>query len=41
MKAQIDALVARYTPDELILTGNIHDPAMRQRSFRIAAEVLA
>ena len=28
-------------PDELILTGQIHDHAARLRSFEIAAEVLA
>jgi len=32
---------ARYAPDEMILTGQIHDPAARQRSFQIAAEVLS
>lgn len=40
VKAQIDAMVARYKPDELILTGNIWDPEARARSFAIGAEVL-
>ena len=40
VRAQIDALVARYKPDELILTGNIWDPAARERSFALGAEVL-
>ncbi|MBE9638105.1 LLM class flavin-dependent oxidoreductase [Salipiger mangrovisoli] len=38
--AELEALVARYQPDELILTGMIHDHAARLRSFEIAAEVL-
>ena len=32
--------LARYAPDEVILTGQIHDHAARLRSFEIAAEVL-
>ncbi|WP_415391964.1 LLM class flavin-dependent oxidoreductase [Paracoccus sp. SJTW-4] len=40
VKAQLDALVARYRPDELILTGNIWDPDARMRSFAIGAEVM-
>ena len=40
VKAQIDAMVARYKPDELILTGNIWDPEARLRSFAIGAEVM-
>ncbi|SIN90066.1 luciferase family oxidoreductase, group 1 [Vannielia litorea] len=38
--ARLDSLIARYAPDELILTGQIHDHAARMRSFAIAAEVL-
>ncbi|HRO13391.1 LLM class flavin-dependent oxidoreductase [Amaricoccus sp.] len=34
------AFVARHRPDELILTGQIHDHAARLRSFEIAAEIL-
>ena len=33
-------LVERHRPDELILTGNIHDAGLRQRSFRLTAEVM-
>lgn len=33
-------LVSRYQPDELMLTGMIHDHAARIRSFQIAAEAL-
>ena len=33
-------MVARYKPDELILTGNIWDPEARLRSFAIGAEVM-
>jgi luciferase family oxidoreductase group 1 len=40
MKAQLEALIAQYQPDELILTGQIHDHAARVKSFGIAAEVL-
>lgn len=40
VKAQLDELVARYRPDELILTGNIWDPDARLRSFAIGAEVM-
>ena len=38
--AQLDALIARYRPDELILVGNIFDQQARHRSFAIAAEIL-
>lgn len=38
---EIAAFVARHRPDELILTGQIHDHAARLRSFEIAAEVAA
>ena len=41
VRRDIDALVATHQPDELILTGNIHDPEKRLRSFRLAAEALA
>ena len=40
VKAQLDTLVERYRPDELILTGNIWDPDARMRSFAIGAEVM-
>ncbi|SFJ53135.1 LLM class flavin-dependent oxidoreductase [Celeribacter neptunius] len=38
--AQITALIERYQPDELMVTGMIHDQAARIRSFEIAAEVM-
>jgi luciferase family oxidoreductase group 1 len=41
VRAQLDALIAAYAPDELILTGQIHDHTARLRSFEIAAEVMS
>jgi luciferase family oxidoreductase group 1 len=41
VKAQLAALIARYQPDEIMLTGMIHDHAARLRSFQIAAEAMA
>ncbi|MCE6960108.1 LLM class flavin-dependent oxidoreductase [Cereibacter sphaeroides] len=41
VRRELRALVERHQPDELILTGQIHDPEARKRSFTIAAEVLA
>ncbi|HRO13961.1 MAG TPA: LLM class flavin-dependent oxidoreductase [Paracoccus sp. (in: a-proteobacteria)] len=40
VRAQLGALVERYKPEELILTGNIWDPDARLRSFGIGAEVM-
>ncbi|MCB1391219.1 MAG: alkane 1-monooxygenase, partial [Rhodobacteraceae bacterium] len=40
LEARFRALIERTQPDEMILTGAIHDPAARIRSFEIAAEVL-
>ncbi|MEX3315558.1 LLM class flavin-dependent oxidoreductase [Sulfitobacter sp. PS-8MA] len=40
VKHQLETLIAQHRPDELILTGQIHDHAARLRSFEIAAEVL-
>lgn len=40
VKRQLSDMIARYQPDEIILTGQIHDPAARIRSFEIAADVL-
>lgn len=37
---QLDMLIERYRPDELILNGNIHDQTARHRSFEIAADIL-
>ena len=41
VRDQLAALIARYRPDELILTGQIHDHAARLRSFELAAEAMA
>ena len=41
VRAQVEGFVARLRPDELILTGQIHDHAARLRSFALAAEALA
>jgi luciferase family oxidoreductase group 1 len=37
----LSQIVARYRPDELMVTGMIHDHAARVRSFEIAAAALA
>ncbi|NDW05085.1 LLM class flavin-dependent oxidoreductase [Jiella pacifica] len=37
VERQMTALVARYRPDEVILTGQIHDHRARLKSFEIAA----
>lgn len=39
VRDQLGRLLDRYRPDEVILTGQIHDHAARLRSFAIAAEV--
>jgi luciferase family oxidoreductase group 1 len=38
--SELSALIDRYRPDEVILTGQIHDHAARLRSFEIAAEAM-
>ena len=38
--AQLRDLIATYRPDEVILTGQIHDQQARLRSFEIAADVM-
>ena len=40
VQRQLGDLIARFRPDEVILTGQIHDPAKRRRSFQIAAEAM-
>lgn len=40
VREQLADLVQIYTPDELILVGNIHDPEARIRSFEMAAEIV-
>ena len=41
VRSQLAALIDRYQPDELILTGQIHDHDARRKSFTIAADALA
>ena len=41
VRRQLAALIDRYRPEEVILTGQIHDHAARLRSFEIAAEAMA
>ena len=40
VEKQLSAIIEKYQPDELMVTGMIHDPAARVRSFEIAAGVL-
>ncbi|WP_408636424.1 LLM class flavin-dependent oxidoreductase [Paracoccus onchidii] len=40
VKEQLVQLIEMYKPDEVILTGQIHDHAARLRSFEIAAQVM-
>lgn len=40
VKQQLSAIIEAHKPDELMVTGMIHDPVARIRSFEIAAEVL-
>lgn len=37
---QLSEMIEKYKPDELILTGQIHDHGARKRSFEIAADVM-
>ncbi len=41
VRARLAELVQRYQPDELILTGQIHDHDARAKSFRLAAEAVS
>lgn len=41
VRAQLGALIDTFRPDEVIMTGMIHDPVARIRSFEIAADVAA
>ena len=41
VKTQLAGLIETYQPDEIMVTGMIHDNAERVKSFQIAAEVLA
>ncbi|RGP38208.1 LLM class flavin-dependent oxidoreductase [Pseudotabrizicola alkalilacus] len=40
LRRELAAMIERYQPDELMVTGMIHDHTARLRSFEIAAEVL-
>lgn len=40
VRRELAALIERYQPEELMVTGMIHDHAARLRSFAITAEVL-
>ncbi|UWQ95146.1 LLM class flavin-dependent oxidoreductase [Rhodobacteraceae bacterium M385] len=40
VKQQLSGLIETYQPDEIMVTGMIHDSAARVRSFQIAAETL-
>ena len=40
IRRELAGLIERHKPDELIVTGMIHDHAARLKSFAIAAEVL-
>lgn len=40
IKQQLASLIDTYQPDELLVTGMIHDHAARIRSFQIAADAL-
>jgi luciferase family oxidoreductase group 1 len=41
VRRQLTELIDRYRPEEVILTGQIHDHTARLRSFEIAAEAMA
>jgi alkanesulfonate monooxygenase SsuD/methylene tetrahydromethanopterin reductase-like flavin-dependent oxidoreductase (luciferase family) len=40
VRSQLSEIIGRYQPDEVILTGQIHDHQARMHSFEIAAEIL-
>lgn len=40
VRRQLSALIDEHAPDEVILTGQIHDHAARLRSFEIASEAM-
>ncbi|MFC5587082.1 LLM class flavin-dependent oxidoreductase [Nitratireductor kimnyeongensis] len=41
VREALQGFISRYGPDEIIITGQIHDHAARLKSFRIAAEVMS
>ena len=40
MRRELTDLIARYQPDEVMITGMMHDHTARVRSLEIAASVL-
>ncbi|QFS97075.1 Alkanal monooxygenase alpha chain [Labrenzia sp. THAF191b] len=40
IRDQLSAIITRYQPDELMITGMIHDHGARVKSFQLAADVL-
>ena len=40
VRKHLESLIEIYEPDEMILTGQIHDHAARVKSFEIAAGVM-
>ncbi|WP_299030037.1 LLM class flavin-dependent oxidoreductase [uncultured Sulfitobacter sp.] len=40
VRRHLSDILSKYQPDEVILTGQIHDQTARKRSFTIAAEVM-
>ena len=40
VRRELGAFIDRHAPDEVIVTGQIHDHRARLRSFEIAAEIL-
>ena len=40
VRTQLAALIARHQPDEILLTGMMHDHAARMHSFALAAQVM-
>jgi alkanesulfonate monooxygenase SsuD/methylene tetrahydromethanopterin reductase-like flavin-dependent oxidoreductase (luciferase family) len=41
VRTTLEGFMARYAPDEVIVTGQIHDHRARLRSFEIAAGIFA
>ena len=40
VRARLDELIGMFKPDEVILTGQIHDHDARVKSFGMAADIL-
>jgi hypothetical protein len=41
VKSQLSKILSAHQPDELMVTGMIHDQTARLKSFEIAAEILS